>query len=232
MFTKSAAFYDEIYSFKDYVGEANRVKELVAERAPQAHTLLDVACGTGTHLQHLQDRFEVSGVDLDSNLLSLARHRLPTGHFHHADMATFDLHQEFDVVQCLFSSIGYMESRESLFLAVRNFAKHTASGGLILVEPWLYPDAYKNGHVHGLFVDKPELKIARMSIGGQDGDVSVITFRYLIATPAGFEDYEETHRLGLFPYGIYERAFLEAGLIVDYDPIGLMNRGLFMARKP
>ena len=50
--------------------------ELIRERNPSARTLLDVACGTGKHLEVLQHEFEVEGLDLDGDLLAIARERL------------------------------------------------------------------------------------------------------------------------------------------------------------
>lgn len=64
MFSKSAAFYDAIYSFKDYAAEAVEVQGLIEKRNPDAGTLLDVACGTGLHLQYLAGAFDVEGIDL------------------------------------------------------------------------------------------------------------------------------------------------------------------------
>jgi len=42
-----APFYDSIYGFKDYAGEARRIRQLIDEYKPGARTLLDVGCGNG-----------------------------------------------------------------------------------------------------------------------------------------------------------------------------------------
>ena len=66
MFTKSEAFYDAIYSWKNYQREASRLRELIAvhKRSP-GQALLDVACGTGSHIPYLREDFDVEGLDLD-----------------------------------------------------------------------------------------------------------------------------------------------------------------------
>ena len=74
--------YDLFYDWKDYRAEAEKVRELVAARNPDARTLLDVACGTGSHLVHLRDWFAVEGLDINAELLKVAAGRLPA---HHAD---------------------------------------------------------------------------------------------------------------------------------------------------
>lgn len=64
MFLRSQRFYDAIYAWKDYQGDAVKLHTLIEERNPGARTLLDVACGTGQHLEHLKERYEVEGVDV------------------------------------------------------------------------------------------------------------------------------------------------------------------------
>ena len=61
LYQHSAALFDIRYAQKDYAGEAARFSRLVARIHPDAKTLLDVACGTGNHLQHLRSRYRAEG---------------------------------------------------------------------------------------------------------------------------------------------------------------------------
>ncbi|MCQ9362278.1 class I SAM-dependent methyltransferase, partial [Corynebacterium sp. 153RC1] len=139
MFSNSAAIYDAVYSFKDYADESERLRALIAERSPGASTLLDVACGTGKHLEQLRSWYEVSGVDLDPELLGIARERLGDVDLRTGDMTDFALDGQFDVVTCLFSSIGYVGTVERLGSAITAMATHLNPGGVLIVEPWLTP---------------------------------------------------------------------------------------------
>src|SRR5437870_7577059 len=99
MFTRSAAFYDLVYSFKDYAAEAEKVRLVIdAANNSSGNRLLDVACGTGQHLHYLKEHFEAEGLDLDPALLAIARNRLPDLRFTHADMVDFDLGRRFDAI--------------------------------------------------------------------------------------------------------------------------------------
>ena len=231
MFERSAHLYDALYSWKDYAAETSKINELVQRLHPEARTLLDVACGTGKHLELLQERFEVEGLDLDRRLLEVAAHRVPSVPLHEGNMASFDLGKRFDVVLCLFSSIGYMETPDRLDLAVAQLARHVAPGGLLLVEPWLHPDGYETGHVGFLSVEEPDLKIARMNSSKREGDVSIMDFHYLVGTPEGIMHFTEDHRLGLFSDERYREALTKVGLELLEDA-DLMGRGLYVARKP
>src|SRR5215218_2027417 len=98
MFSESADWYDHFYGGKDYGAEARRVTELIRQRRPGARTLLDVACGTGRHLERLRQEFDCEGLDLDGGLVAVARRRLPEMRLTRADMADFDLGRRFDAV--------------------------------------------------------------------------------------------------------------------------------------
>lgn len=233
MFTKSAAFYDAIYSFKDYESESQKLHTLIQERLRSGgNTLLDVACGTGLHSAHLTGHYAVEGLDLDAKLLGIARSRLPDIPLHHADMRDFDLGRQFDVTVCLFSSIGYVQTLDNLNQTLRQFALHTKSGGLVIVEPWFVPGFMQDRYTSIRVVDEPNLKIARVTYTLIQDRRSHMEFQYLVATPDGVEHFTEIHEMGLFTHEEYLMAFGDAGLDVSHDPEGLDGRGLYIGLKP
>ena len=220
--------YDEIYAFKDYAGEAERVRELVRARAPHARTLLDVACGTGKHLEHLQRSFTVEGLDLDPELLTIARGRLPGVPLHQGDMTSFRLGRRFDAVTCLFSAIGYVTAEDGLSRAAAALADHLEPDGVLIVEPWISPDAWRDRHIGGVHVDEDELQAIRISLPRRDGPLSILELHYLIGTPDGVERVVEEHTLRLWRDDQYREAFERAGLRVELDQEGLVGRGLWI----
>jgi SAM-dependent methyltransferase len=228
VFRQSARIYDAVYSWKDYADESARVHELVQARKPGAATLLDVACGTGAHLAELRLWYRCEGLDLDPELLAVARERLPDVPLHEGDMRDFDLGRRFDAVTCLFSSIGYLMTVEALETAVAAMARHLEPGGVLVVEPWLSPEAVTTPHVGAVFVDEPELKIARVNNIEVDGRRSSFDFHYLVGTPQGVEHFVERHELALFTREEHLAAFRAAGLQVEHDEEGLMGRGLYI----
>jgi SAM-dependent methyltransferase len=226
MFRRSAALYDPLYAtFKDYAAEVDRLRELIGKR----RTLLDVACGTGKHLELLREHYDVAGLDLDPELLAIARERLPGVELHEGDMTDFDLGKQFDAVVCMFSSIGYVRSEDRLRSAIAAMARHLEPGGVLVVEPWLTPEVWVDRHVGAVFVDEPELKIARLNLGQREDNVSIFDFEYLVGTPDGIERFTEHHELGLFTVQQYLEAFRAAGLEADHDSEGPMGRGLYIA---
>ncbi len=231
MFRRSARFYDAIYSFKDYAAEADLVTRYIRSLTPETRTLLDVACGTGLHMEHLRRNFIVEGIDLDPDLLTIAREGNLDGVFHEGDMRDFDLGKTFDAVTCLFSSIGYMTDLDDLNRAVGTMARHLNPGGILVIEGWFTPDAFDPHHVGAVFVDEPDLKIARVNNAQVEGRLSKFTFHYVVGTPDEVSTFTEDHVLGLFTREEYEEALAAAGLTVRFEPDGLMGRGNYIGIK-
>src|SRR6267142_2354240 len=114
MYEKLAAIYDSLYRFKDYAAASRTLDDLIQRRVPRARSLLDVACGTGKCIEQLQSRYQLHGVDLSREMLDIARQRCPGVPFEQADMTDFHLGRTFDVVTCLFSSIGLVRTVDRL----------------------------------------------------------------------------------------------------------------------
>jgi SAM-dependent methyltransferase len=174
----------------------------------------------------------VDGLDLDQEMLAVARERLPQTRFYEADMADFDLGRRFDAVVCMSSAIGYVKTPERLARAAAAMARHLEPRGVLVVEPWLSPEVWVDGHVGAVFVDELELKIALMNVSERDGTISILNFHYLVATPAGAEHFTERHELGLFTVEQHLDAFRSAGLDVEHDPEGPIGRGLYAGVAP
>ncbi len=232
MYTLTARYYDKFYSFKDYRAEAAKICQIVEDHlGPGRHSLLDIACGTGKHLEILRERFAVEGLDLNADLLEIARERLPNVPLHLGDMERFDLGRTFDVVTCLFSSIGYLKTLDRVTSACACMARHLNPGGVLMIEPWFTPGEWRPGTVHALLVEEPELKIARVNTSLVDGRISYFDLHYLIGTPQGTEHLVERHELGLFEQSEMRAALESAGLRVRYDQQGLIGRGLWISAK-
>ena len=234
MYNRSAIIYDAIYQSqgKDYAGEAQKLSTLIEQHKLSAgNSLLDVACGTGSHLAYLRQDFKVDGLDNSEEMLVAARNKFPDINFLCADMADFKINHSFDVITCLFSAIGYVQTLPRLFQAIQTMTSHLLPGGVIIVEPWFGPGDLDTGKVHAIFVDEPELKIARMNINRVEGNISFLDFHYLVATSEGIENFSETHALGLFIDDEYLQAFHIAKLKTIHEPQGLDGRGLYIGIK-
>jgi ubiquinone/menaquinone biosynthesis C-methylase UbiE len=233
--SSSVVYYDKIYASqgKDYGKEAQCLMDLVRSHGiGKRAALLDVACGSGGHLLHLQKSFAVEGVDASLDFVKVARTKVPKARFFVGDMRTFATGREYDVVTCLFSSIGYMDTLKNLQAAIRNMARHLKKGGLLLVEPWFSPGQLENGRVSVTVVEEDKLKLVRMNTLRVEGNRSSFDFHYLVGTSSGTEHFVERHRLGLYTRDEMSEAFQKCGLSVEFDEKGPTGRGLYVGKRP
>jgi SAM-dependent methyltransferase len=232
MFRQTAHIYDLIYqtSGKDYAAESAAIRTLIQERKPGALTVLDVACGTGGHLRHLQHNYEVTGVDLDPNMLSEARVHLTDIPLIEGDMRILRLDNRFDAVICLFSSIGYMSDTEELTSAITAMADHLNPGGVLIVDGWVRPDAWRGGGSTSVEVaTSDQIKVARVVHSRREGPTTHLEMHHLIATQDGIEHLVDHHELTLFAPDEYESAFRAIGLVAEIVDSPMQDRDRYIA---
>lgn len=76
------------------------------------------------------------------------------------------------------------------------------------------------------------VRVSRVSRAEIDGRLSRLHFEYEVTDGTGTRRASEVHELGLFTSTELLQTFQEVGLQVDYDPKGLTDRGLYVARIP
>lgn len=233
VFTGSAHLYDAVYrAFKDYAAEAAQVAGLLASLHPACAHVLDVGCGTGEHAVHLRrsHALRVDGLDLDPQLLAVARRKLPEAEFFVGDMADFALPRRYDAVICLFSAIGYVRTLDRVAAALACFRRHVEAGGLVVVEPWFEPGLLRIGAGEVRESATAAGRVRRASHVTVEGTLSRIVFDYTVHDAEGVREFQEVHELGLFTGAEMRAAFRQAGLAAAFDPVGFTGRGLYTAR--
>jgi len=226
MYGKSARIYDLLYTgtgIKDYEAETADLRRIISDANPTAKTLLDVACGTGAHLARLRHWYTVEGVDLSPEMLEVARERLPGVPLHVGDMRTLDLGRSFDVVVCLFSSIGYVTEPAELRSTVGRLAAHVGRPGVLILDGWLRPDVWQAGYrAEPDIASDDEVTVVRLALTKRIGNITELDMHHLVRTSTEIDYFSETHRLALTPTEEYvsavEQAGLDARVAPDYMP--------------
>lgn len=227
MYQELAGIYDRVYGFKDYKSESARLVDIVENHDPKAKSLLDVACGTGGHLEHLQHRYECEGLDLNEEMLELARVKLPAMKFHSADVTEFELEKRYDAVVCLFSAVGHLKTVERLDTAISRMAAHLAPNGILVIEPWIDPADWIVGHVGMDTFEDEDMKVARLSVA-EPVERGRVVMEFLIGTKAGVTRLRDEHEMGWFTRTEYEKSFEDAGLTVRFEKPGISGRGIYI----
>lgn len=234
--TPHAELYDELFVSrgKDFAQEAREVATHIQQRIGTPNSLLDVACGTGAHLVEWAREFEyVEGVELSEPMANMAR-RKGAAEITVDDMRTFDRGRTFDAVCCLGNSVACMSSVEDLKTAVSRMADHLADPGVLVVEPWWFPDSFIDGHVSGHVHRSEGRVISRLTRSVKVDGRTHHEVRFTVGDRQGFTDYVETLVVSLFTEEQYRAAFRECGLVATLVPsLDLDGRpnspGLFIA---
>jgi N-dimethyltransferase len=217
--TAHADLYDLVFESrgKDFGAEARGLADLILARRPGAASVLDVACGTGAHLQTLAEIFpHVEGLEYAPAMREKAAARLPRVAVHPGDMRSFDLGRRFDAVTCMGNALGELRSPAELKDAVRAMAGHLHEGGVLIAEPWYFPDNFLDGYVGGHLHRDEGRAITRMTHSTRQGDTSRLEVRFLVADRKGFSEFSEVLYSSLFTREQYENAFQAAGCTVEF----------------
>ena len=127
-----AKFYDDVIG-KNGVAE-NFVVKYIKKYNNSAKTILDLGCGTGTNLVYLNNHYDVEGMDASSEMIRLAKAKLPGVRFREDDITTFNSDKKYDCIICLYDTINHITSFsgwKSLFLKVN---EHLNDGGLFIFD--------------------------------------------------------------------------------------------------
>ncbi|HCT79844.1 MAG TPA: SAM-dependent methyltransferase [Micromonosporaceae bacterium] len=229
-----AAVYDVVYQARgqDFSAEAELVTETILARRPEATSLLDVGCGTGEHLKTLSKLFNhVEGVDLSPSMVAVARAKLPSLDVHLEDMCELDLGRTFDAVISLSTAVAYLPSLAALHRALERMVQHLSPGGVLVVEPWYFPENFLDGHVAGDLLRVPEHTISRVSHTQRRGGAAYVVSHYVIADRHGIEHFTETHVFRLWSRDEYVAAFRGAGCTAEYIEGVQSGRGIFVGER-
>ncbi|RVX38759.1 dTDP-3-amino-3,4,6-trideoxy-alpha-D-glucopyranose N,N-dimethyltransferase/N-dimethyltransferase [Nonomuraea polychroma] len=232
--TELSEIYELIFRSrgKNWVAEAKGVAELIRAHSPAADSLLDVACGTGAHLRTLRKFFSyVEGLEISPPMRQKALEALPGVAVHEGDMREFSLGRRFEAVTCLFNAIGYVSTPEEMRRAVRAMADHLEPGGVLVVEPWWFPEKFIEGYVAGDVVREEGRVIARVSHSTRQGRATRMEAHFTVADRDGIRSFVEIDLLALFTLEEYLEAFAAAGCPATYLPGGLTGCGLFVGTR-
>ncbi|MFA6012382.1 MAG: class I SAM-dependent methyltransferase [Desulfobacteraceae bacterium] len=226
-FATISTYYDALYvNDKEYSLEAAKVKELLAKHGVCLHAdLLILACGTGGHISHFKDDYNVSGLDLSEDMLALAKNKFSDLRFHLGNLIDFKLDANFDAMICLYGSIGFVKTLDNLRASMKRIAAHLRPDGLCLITPWSTVEDFRDIIVVDA-ADNPDLKIARMEqVRLKEPKIVEVTFHHLIGKNSDVTYHKQSVEIGLFTRQEYISAMTDAGLHVVEEYSGTDVRG-------
>ena len=100
-----------------------------------SHDYLDLACGTGQHLNLMHNKgFSVTGLDNSQQMLDATAVRCPSAALMLCDLASFDVTARFDLISCFLYSIHYSHPIAALTETLRRAFSALKSGGVFIFD--------------------------------------------------------------------------------------------------
>ncbi len=243
LYKKYAKFYDKIYSKKKYDAEVDFINSVVKNFKVKGKNLLDMACGTGTHAKKFANNgFQVTGVDVNSEMLKLARKKTKEASFVVGSMQSCKSKKKFDIITCLFTAINYNKNISELKSTIKNFSNLLNKGGVVIFDLGLIKG--KEDKKTGVFIDtysEDNLQIARISQWNPSKEnPEIYNANFLMfVKDKGKVDFEiDEHELGIFSVEEIKSIMEKNGLAVKvYDNFSLKKytkkskRPIFVGQK-
>jgi SAM-dependent methyltransferase len=142
VFDAYAAYYDLLYSDKDYKEEAEYVHHLINRHYPHAFEILDLGCGTGKHAREFSALgYDVVGVDRAAEMVRIAQQQFASENirFYEGDIRSYRHPSKFDVVVSLFHVMSYLTEDVDLERTFETAAEHLRKSGLFIFDCWYGP---------------------------------------------------------------------------------------------
>lgn len=195
-----ARFYDSFYEGKKFKEEAEYFYSIIKSiNDNPLHSVLDIGCGTGSHLIHLSEYFEeVSGLDPSPDMLDIARNKIKDrATLFQCRIQEFKHQPAYSAVVSFNSALNYLVSTEDLTKAFQNIYNALAKNGVIVVQ--LHNCIDKDF----LFCKDARFSDERLIVVGDwsnknSSRLHHVDFFYHLYSKGTWENYHDTHIEYLF----------------------------------
>ena len=155
-----AGCYDAMTEDVNYPKWADFLEKLFGRNRHSVHTVLDLACGTGTMSCLLAERgYEMIGVDFSPEMLAVASEKALEVEgerpiFLCQPMEELDLYGTIDACVCLLDSVNHVTEKNRLKRAFQRVCLFLEPGGLFVFD--VHTPAHLEGLDGGMFLDETE----------------------------------------------------------------------------
>lgn len=181
LYADLSMYYDQFCAHVDYAGQCAFAARVFAGFArSDGRDYLDLACGTGQHLQEMTRLgFVPTGLDNSPSMLAQAQARCPQAQLLLCDLAAFDRVADFDLISCFLYSIHYSHPLSHFAETLRRAWQALKPGGVLVFNT---VDARGARHEHEVVtrVQAPDATLAFTSGWHYRGQGEVLDLRLSI----------------------------------------------------
>jgi 2-polyprenyl-3-methyl-5-hydroxy-6-metoxy-1,4-benzoquinol methylase len=183
----------------------------------QPLSLLHLGCGAGRHDYYFKRHFNVTGVDLTSSMLDLARLTNPEITYLEGDMRCVNLNKKFDVV-AIPDSIDYMVTYQDLKQLVKTALNHLNDTCIIFIVCKTKEQYQDNEFIYQGKKDDISIVLHEINRLVSDNTYQAI-LNYQITRDKKTETITDVHLLGLFNYQKWVNLFKQFNLNINELPL-------------
>lgn len=130
-----ALFYDRLTENADYEVRSDYISNFFSQYGNGGKKVIDLACGTGTLCVLLSAKgYDVTGVDLSADMLTVAKNKCPDSEFICADISDFDISEKFDFCTCTLDSINHLADINEVKKCFNSVYNCLEKGGLFVFD--------------------------------------------------------------------------------------------------
>jgi SAM-dependent methyltransferase len=227
---RHADYYDLVYASKDYRAEVMFIQERIVEFGnPQQKKILEIAAGTGNHALILEELgYQIRAIDLSPEMISRARKKaVETSskiRFSVGDMRDPMMFDDFyDIVLCLFDSIGYVKDNASIKQVFKNVSTCLNPEGLFIFEFW---------HAAAMIKNYDPVRVKRFKLpGGNEllriSETSMDTMKQLCSVKYTLYEFLPDHKYSILEETQVNRFFLSQEMYALLEGSGLEPMGVY-----
>jgi len=138
-YSKLAFIYDDVMLHVNYETWAKYIGRIIKKYNPEAKTIIDIACGTGSFLLELSPNYPfVYGMDYSYNMIRNAHEKFYLYGYAipiwQGNIREFYLKKTVDVVLCLYDSINYLTTLEDVNQFLHCAYENLSNPGLFIFD--------------------------------------------------------------------------------------------------
>ena len=127
---KYSDFYDIFNKYRNY----NRETRFILNITKNKKYLLDLGCGTGTHLNILENLgYKVTGIDKSINMVNLSREKVKSN-IYNMDILDFKLDEKYDAIISMHSVFNHLKGYKEFEKAFKNALDHLNDKGVMIID--------------------------------------------------------------------------------------------------
>ena len=127
---KYSDFYDIFNKYRNY----NREIRFILNMTKNKKWVLDIGCGTGTHLNVLENLgYIVNGIDKSEYMVNLAKEKVKRK-IYQMDILDYKLNEKYDAIIAMHSVFNHLKSYEEFDKAIKNSLEHLNNKGLMIID--------------------------------------------------------------------------------------------------